>query len=507
VTFAKLKFAEPKFARLLCLAPLQIAQALVGFGAIAAFTRLMSADQFGQYALALSVSMFAHTLVFTWAEAAAYRFYAAAKAEKRLADHFATLLGFALALGAAAMITTAALLLLLGVKSDVAAIAAFAAGSGVFRFLTRLSRETERASLAIGRYALAETAYLTLGFGAGVALLIVLHLGAAAPFAGLMVAGAVVFLFDAPKFAARAKEGEVTLYRAASYLAYGAPLALAIAVDLGVQALSRIVIAHKAGDAALGAYAAAFGLARPLDLIFMAAGAALTPVLLTAYEEQGAQAARTEARKLCVTLAALALPAAIGLILLCRPLAHFMVGADLSEASAKALPWLSLAGLFAGFNLYYWSEAFQLARRTSERALIMLAPGALQIGLTVYFTPKSGAEGAAIAALIAAIAATILLAGLGARRLALPLPRGELGAIGLACAIMTGALWALPPAKDFIGLCASAAFGAALYGISLLALNFFDVRTRASAVLQSLWVRLRLFVHTLFTDRADARPR
>ncbi len=28
--------------------PLQIAQAIIGFGAIAAFTRLMSPDQFGQ---------------------------------------------------------------------------------------------------------------------------------------------------------------------------------------------------------------------------------------------------------------------------------------------------------------------------------------------------------------------------------------------------------------------------------------------------------------------------
>ena len=40
-------------ARILSLAPLQIAQALIGFGAIAAFTRLMSAEDFGRYALAL----------------------------------------------------------------------------------------------------------------------------------------------------------------------------------------------------------------------------------------------------------------------------------------------------------------------------------------------------------------------------------------------------------------------------------------------------------------------
>ena len=45
-----------KGARFLTLAPLQLVQALVGFGALAAFTRLMSAEEFGRYALALSLS-------------------------------------------------------------------------------------------------------------------------------------------------------------------------------------------------------------------------------------------------------------------------------------------------------------------------------------------------------------------------------------------------------------------------------------------------------------------
>ena len=105
-------------ARFLSLAPLQIAQALIGFGAIAAFTRLMSAEDFGRYALALSISMAAHTLAFTWAEAAAFRFFAAARAEKRLADHFATLLALATALGLAVIVITAVVLSFAGLRDD-----------------------------------------------------------------------------------------------------------------------------------------------------------------------------------------------------------------------------------------------------------------------------------------------------------------------------------------------------------------------------------------------------
>lgn len=59
-----------------------------------------------------------------------------------------------------------------------------------------------------------------------------------------------------------ARGGETSFARSVTYASYGAPLALALAVDLGVQAIARLVLAGEAGTAPLGAYAAAFGLAR-----------------------------------------------------------------------------------------------------------------------------------------------------------------------------------------------------------------------------------------------------
>ncbi|MBC7767604.1 MAG: hypothetical protein H7124_02340, partial [Phycisphaerales bacterium] len=222
-----------KAARLLSLAPLQVVQALVGFGALAAFTRLMSAEEFGRYALALSLSMAAHTVLFTWAESAAFRFFATAQAGRRLADHFATLVAIALALGLLTVLATGLILTHAGLAGDVNAIAAFAAGAAVLRFVTRIARESDRAALAFGRYALLETAYLALGFAAGVAFLVVFDLGAAAPFAGLALGGAVVVLVDAPRLLAQAKGGFATFSRSRHYATYGAPLALALALDLG----------------------------------------------------------------------------------------------------------------------------------------------------------------------------------------------------------------------------------------------------------------------------------
>ena len=95
-----------------------------------------------------------------------------ARAEKRLADHFATLLVLALTLGLGVLAVTGAVLAFAGLRDDVAAISLFASGAAVLRFITRLGRESDRAALAFGRYAILETVYLVTGFAAGVGLLV-----------------------------------------------------------------------------------------------------------------------------------------------------------------------------------------------------------------------------------------------------------------------------------------------------------------------------------------------
>lgn len=463
--------------RALALAPLQIAQALVGLGAIAVFTRLMSAEQFGQYALALSASMFAHTLLFTWAEAAAFRFFAAARTENRMADHFATLVTIALGLAIAALIATGGLLYLIGVGEDAASLAGFVAGAAALRFIARVSRESDRATLDVTRFAVMETLYLVIGFAAGVAFLVQFELGAAAPFAGLVLAGVMVFCIDAPRLFARAKGGVYSEQRAVAYASYGGPLAVALALDLGVQMFARIILAQQSGVAELGAYAAAFGLARPLDLIFIGAGAAFAPLVLTAYEAEGPDAARQTAARIFAILATIAIPATIGLALVAEPLATLLVGEALRAEAVHALPWLAVAALATGFNLYYWSEAFQLTKRTGLRALIMLAPGAVQLIVTATLAASQGAVGAAIGAAAGAVTGAILLALIGQRLMALPAPLSAVLRTCAASAFMAGAVIATPGGADIAGLAAKVFAGVCAYAAAAYVLDVADLRT------------------------------
>lgn len=486
-----------KAGHTLAFAPLQIVQALAGLGAIALFTRLMDPAEFGLYALALSASMLAHTLLFTSVEACAFRFYSRAHAEGRLGDHFATLLALAGGLSALALAGGALFLTLLGAGKEIISLALFAGGAAILRCFTRIARESERAALDVGRYVLFETIYLTAGFAAGALLLWRFDWGPAAPFAGLLLAGAFVVMMDAPRWIGRAARGRVEAKRAAAYAAYGAPLALALAIDLAVQTAVRFILAHQAGTSAVGAYAAAFGLARPLDLIFIAAGAALSPLLLAAYEKGGAGAVRDTAGAGFTVMAACALPAAVGLALVATPLATFLVGETLSAEAARVLPWLALTGLATGLNLYYFSEAFQLARRTGLRALAMLAPGALQVALTFPLAAHFGAVGAAMAAAAGAGAGTLLLALIAQRLISLPLRFGELVRIALATAAMAAAVFVVrDESPSSLPIAIGAGIGA--YGIVALMLNVAGARVLLSKALS----RLRL-LH--FPEQTHAR--
>src|SRR3990170_2979203 len=93
--------------------PVNIVQGVVGLLSIVAFTRLLSPEAFGAYALAFSVMSLAHTGLFSWLEAAMARFHAREQVEGGLPDHFATLYRTAAVMALAIPVIGAAVLFLL----------------------------------------------------------------------------------------------------------------------------------------------------------------------------------------------------------------------------------------------------------------------------------------------------------------------------------------------------------------------------------------------------------
>lgn len=474
--------------------PLNLVQAGVGFGALAVFSHILNTDDFGRYALVLSCMALAHTLVFTWIEAAAFRFHAQAKAENALPDHFAALLGLsALATIAAGALTIAALATV-NLSTQMLAAGGFAALATLARFWGRMARETERADHRVTRYSIMESLFLIGGLALGAGAILGFRAGPIGPFMGLAAIGCLLAMIDAPRLIAAAKGGAFSLARAQRYAAYGAPLALALVLDLASQTATRFALEASAGPAAVGVFAAGFGLAgRTLDLVFLWAGLAAAPLTLSAFESGGAVAAKAAAGKLFIALVGLAAPAAAGLAIVGPDLARVMIGPDLRDETILTLPWFALSGLLSGLTLYYFSEAFTLSRRTGLRAVLMLAPALCAVGLTLYWAPAHGALGASWALAVSSGFGLILMAFMGRRALALPVPPGSIAKVLLATAGMSAAVAAAPSLNlPLLNAAFHAVFGAMVYASLLIAMDFSGLRGLASAVWQRIRARVGL---------------
>jgi len=467
--------------------PANLVQGLVGFASIAVFTRLLSPEEFGRYALAFSAMTVAHTAVFTWAEAAMARFWAAEHADpKRLSAHFATLYRsvFVLMAAFAAAVAVGLWLWPAAGPLKLALIAAFAAVPA--RTLAKLAQERRRAAGEVRSSANLDMGQSAGGFALG-ALFAVAGFGGAAPLLGLGLAALLCLPPVLPKELAFARGGTAEPGRARLYAAYGTPIAASLLLALALATVDRFLIATFLGEAEVGAYHAGYSLAhRTLDVIFIWLGAAGGPALVMALERGGRPALAEAAREQAGLMALLAFPAAAGIAVVAAPLAQVMIGPELAAQAAAVTPWIALSGLCAGLTTYFFHQAFTLGRRTGLLMLAMAVPALANLGLNLWLLPRYGLIGAAWATAASYALGLIASALLGRRCLPLPVPWTTAAKAALATAGMAGLVVLLPSRGGLSELLLKASAGGLTYAALAWMLDAGGVRARSSRLLNQL---------------------
>ena len=458
--------------------PVQLSQALVGFGSVAVFTRILAPEEYGRYALVLAAMSLTHILVFTWLEAAIARFHARAEHRGRLKDHLATALGLYALAGLAGGAILLALIAWLPLDMPLKTALGFATASLLVRALMQIGLQTHRAQGDVARYSALEASFLLLGFMIGVGLILTTDLGAAGVFAGTAIAAAMMLVFDLPLMLRRARGGRRQRVRAISFAVYGLPISLSLIFEHLLSIGDRFLIAGFLGESAVGMYAAGYGLAdRLLDIIFIWFGAAVWPLTIRAFEQDGPEAARKVAGQAAGLMGLIAFPAAAGLALVAAPLTTVLVGEGVRAEAATILPWIALSGLMNGMMTYYFHEAFTLTRRTGVMALLMSGSALLNLALNLLLIPVFGLQGAAIATVIAYALALVICVVMGRRHFVLPLPWTDWIKAGAATSIMAAAVFILPEAPfAWLDLISKAGFGITVYGISALWLDIAGCR-------------------------------
>lgn len=446
--------------------PVNIASGIAAFGGVYVFTRLLGADEYGRYALMFSVMTMVHMLSLTAAEAAAFRFAGEAEAKKSQPDHFRTMLS----LTVRSMIVAAVLIgvLAFGLRKlpEYLNILPWIAVLVPINSLIQMALESHRASERVGRYVLVSTTHILGGFLIGALIAWQTGFGAASPFIGMVIAGVFWFFSETRWLVRQAKGGVSDPGRRRAYLMYGAPIAAALVLDLVLSVADRFLIVAFLGEAAVGEYAAGYGVADKSVLLICAwAAMAAAPLVMAAYERGGAEAAAAESRGLIRTLLLLGVPAATGLALVATPLSEALIGEAVRDGARQIIPWIAFAGLLNGLIIHYYSEVFHLTHRTSELALLMLIPALSNIGLNLILIPQFALLGAVMATLVSYALGLIVLATRGHRLIALPMPVVDLFKIGLAAAAMAPVIWALPALGGWPELILKIAAGVTMYAL------------------------------------------
>lgn len=461
--------------------PASLAGGLASFGAVFALTRLLTPAEYGFYALALTTMGVIYTLSITWAEAAAYRFAGVAEARGETPDHIRTvmaLLAASSALGIALM--SGAILIATDPMLRLALAAAMTAM--IVTPLVNAAQEMNRAHQRVARYSTLRVCQDIGAFGLGTWLAWRTGLGPASPFIGLASVLAVLATIEGTRLWRESDGGRFQPSRVKPYLAYGVPVAFALALNIALDAGDRLLIALFLGPESVGVYAAGYGLAdKSVGLICIWAAAAGSPLMMQAWERGGPQAMREVSAHVARTLMLVAAPAATGLALVAQPLSDVMIGEEMRAQAAAIMPWIALSGLINGFVLHYVSEAFQLSRRTSLRAWLMVAPALANVALNAILLPWIGLMGAVYATVACYALALVLLGGVGRVLAPLAWPSVDFLKVGGACATMAIVVRLLPAPGGLAELVLKASIGAVTYAAAAL---IFDAAGARSALQQ-----------------------
>lgn len=473
--------------------PVNLANALVAFGGVFVFTRLLGDEEYGRYALALSTMHLIHTFTLTWVEAAGYRFSGEANAKDTQPAHYRTALMLSFVSVVPAFLVLAMVWFMVANAPEFRAILPWLLILFPVSVIGNLAQQNHKAEQRIKRYSIVEVGRLIGGFICGTGLALMGGFGAAAPLIGMTIAYVIAGISEGFWLWRRSKSGTVDRQNARRYFVYGVPIAAALVLDLVLSASDRFLIAFFLDEAAVGAYAAGYGVADKTVLMICAwAAMAGSPIMMSAYEKDGPEVASKAAKDLARALFLIAIPAAAGIALVAHPLSEVMIGEQLRAEARRIIPWITVAGLFNGFLIHFYSEAFQLAKKAGERALLMLVPVIANIGLNILLLPMIGLMGAVYATVACYGLAVLLLAIFGHRHFPMPLPLLDLAKVIAGCVAMAGAVQLVPDMSiPLIELMVKAFAGGIVYALCVISLDAAGARRMAQTIFTKVKSRLR----------------
>jgi O-antigen/teichoic acid export membrane protein len=270
-----------------------------------------------------------------------------------------------------------------------------------------------------------------------------------------------------------------------SILTYGFPLGLGLLLYGVVSNADRQLLGVLDGAAAVGLYAVGFDLAdRIISAIMSPIGSAGLPLAIKAFESRGAPGAERQLSQNVVLLFLVGLPASVGLSLVGPSLAHLLLGAEFRDSAARIVPIVAVSSFLAGVRAFFLDHIFQLGRKTGRMGVVMAVTATAAIAMNWWLIPLYGLFGAAYATLSAHAIGVCAGIALGRGILRVRPPIMDLAKIAAATAAMAVVVSAMSSDILWLSICLKTMVGVVAYALVLLAGNFGDAWRRTAALIR-----------------------
>ncbi len=443
---------------------------VLGLVTAALLTRLLKPEEYGLYALGLSIIFFVTIGVFEWLGLSLMRMAAGASRPDVLYGTIVTCFVSLLAL----CVTAAGMAMILdGFGTHAWLILASLVASSLmawFELRQRLQmaelRGGEFFRMSVGRGLLATLLVSSAAFAWGSASLTLLALAVSNLAAGFLVRerrlGFSRLRFDQEIFA--------------SVLRFGVPLSISVGLGTVLMSVDKWLLQALSGPTAVGMFTAAALVAQmPIQALASGVGP-LAYAMAVRTLERNSKATQSQLAQNFVVLIGIVLPSAAGVVALSQNLAELIVAPFYWQSVVSLAPWLASAAVVMTIRAYYIDTTFQLANRTLLLALSTLLALIVNIALNVWLIPSFGILGAAMASFFALLFSSIVAAIYSRILFPLPFPLIDTGKVVASTSAMFLVVRQLASYSGPWALLWQVVAGCAVYSLLVIVFNILNIR-------------------------------
>jgi O-antigen/teichoic acid export membrane protein len=455
---------------------------VLAIATLAAFTRLLSPQEYGVYALGMAIAAMASATLFQWLNVAVGRFYQMHRVNPGIVMTAAAR-GFWVATSIGALVFLGALPFhkMFGVEPILLGILfLITVAQGRYDLMLQVAN-AQRSPLRYGSLSWAKSGVALL---AGLAL-ILYGVGERGALIGFLVGLVFALLIFKPVRGLVSTSADAGNRLSAEMFSYGLPLTLTFLALIVVGLADRFIIGWLLGASAVAPYAAAYDLVQQLigaimSVLFLAA----FPMVVHALEEEGDESARIRLRALGSGLVCIGLPATVGLGVLSSDISEVVFGAGFRQDAARIMPWLAAAIFVGAFKSYFIDVVFQLRHATKYQGYIAALMATVNVLLNILLLPRYGVIAAAWATLAAYLVGALTSWHIGKTVFSLPSLEKDFLGCASASATMAIAIYSLPSSSGIVWLLAKIALGIITYAAMAWLLNVAGCRGLFNAVMR-----------------------